>query len=185
MEAASEIARQIMLRDLSGLLIIDFIDMRSKENMATVLKELKRYLHEDRAHTDFSGFSRFGLIEITRERKRPGLFVHLTEECAVCKGLGRIPSRDYLLSEIERMLEQHARRFESKTLLIKAEPRIADYLSVQKFEELTDWATTYNIAIEVKSDIYASAGEYAIIISDTNDIIHTRQVNNAAEHVET
>lgn len=184
MEAASEIARQIMLRDLSGLLIIDFIDMRSKDNMATVLKELKRYLHEDRAHTDFSGFSRFGLIEITRERKRPGLFVHLTEECAVCRGLGRIPSRDYLLSEIERTLAQYSKRLESRTVLVKAEPRIADFLAVQRFEELADWANTYGIAIEVKADIYAAAGEYTVILADTNDVICSREVDHSNEQVE-
>lgn len=177
MEAAREIARQIRLRDLSGLLVLDFIDMRNKENMATVLKELKRHLHEDRAHTDFSGFSRFGLIEITRERKRPGLFVHLTEECSVCKGLGRIPSRDYILSEIERVLEQRASLLKGKTILIKAEPRIADFLSVQRFDELADWARIYDMAIEVKSDIYAQSGEYYLVLADTSDILYKREAN--------
>lgn len=180
MEAAREIARQIRLRDLSGLLVIDFIDMRSKENMSTVLKELKRHLREDRAHTDFSAFSRFGLIEITRERKRPGLFVHLTEECSVCQGLGRIPSRDYMLSEIERVLQQRASLLAGRTVLIKAEPRIADFLSVQRFDELADWARIYNIAIEIKADIYANAGEYALIMADTNDILYRREANRVS-----
>ncbi len=179
MEAAREIARQIRLRDLSGLLIIDFIDMRSKDNMSQVLRELKRHLHEDRAHADFSGFSRFGLIEITRERKRPGLFVHLTEECEVCKGLGRIPSKDYILSEMERILQQRAEKLNGKTILIKAEPRIADFLSVQRFEELADWARTYGMAIEVKADIYAQAGEYSLIVIDTNDVIFKRRANQS------
>lgn len=182
MEAAREIARQIRLRDLSGLLVLDFIDMRSKENMSTVLRELKRHLREDRAHTDFSGFSRFGLIEITRERKRPGLFVHLTEECSVCRGLGRIPSRDYILSEIERVLQMRAHLLGGHTILIKAESRIADFLSVQRFEELSDWARVYNIAIEVKSDIYAQAAEYTIILEDTNDVLYTRKSNRTSEN---
>jgi len=182
MEAAREIARQIRLRDLSGLLVIDFIDMRSRENMSKVLKELKRYLREDRAHTDFSGFSRFGLIEITRERKRPGLFVHLTEECAVCHGLGRIPSKDYILSEIERSLQRHVDRFAGHTVLIKADPGIADFLSVKRFDELADWARTYNIALEVKADIYALAGEYTLILADTNEILFSRKANRVTNH---
>lgn len=177
MEAAREIARQIRLRDLSGLLVIDFIDMHSKENMSKVLKELKKHLREDKAHTDFTGFSRFGLIEITRERKRPGLFVHLTEECSVCKGLGRIPSKDYLLSEIERVIQQYADMFAGRTVLIKAEPRISDFLSVERFDELADWARTYNVAVEVKADIYARAGEYTLILADTNDVIYRRETN--------
>ncbi|MBN2379550.1 Rne/Rng family ribonuclease [candidate division WOR-3 bacterium] len=185
MEAAAEIARQIRLRDLSGLLVIDFIDMRSRDNMNKVLRELKRYLRDDKAHTDFSGFSRFGLIEITRERKRPGLFVHLTEECSVCRGLGRIPSKDYLLAEIERVLEQHANALSGHTVLIKAEPRIADYLSVQRFEELAEWARCYNVAIEIKTDIYAYAGEYSIILQDNNSIIYRREQNRITNLVET
>ncbi|TET23629.1 MAG: Rne/Rng family ribonuclease [Candidatus Stahlbacteria bacterium] len=176
-EAAREIAYQIRLRDLSGLLVIDFIDMRSKENMSTVLKELKRHLREDRAHTDFSSFSRFGLIEITRERKRPGLFVHLTEECSVCHGLGRIPSKNYMLSEIERVLQQRADLLAGHTVLIKAEPHIADFLSVQRFEELAEWARTYNVALEVTADIYALPGEYWVILADTNDVLYKREAN--------
>ncbi len=180
MEAAREIAIQIRLRDLSGLLVIDFIDMHLKENMSMVLKELKKYLRDDKAHTDFSGFSRFGLIEITRERKRPGLFVHLTEECSVCHGLGRIPSKDYMLSEIERVLQQRADFLAGHTVLIKAEPHIADFLSVQRFEELADWARTYNIAIEIKADIYLRPGEYTVILSDTNDVLYKREANRVS-----
>ncbi|MBD3285925.1 Rne/Rng family ribonuclease [candidate division WOR-3 bacterium] len=175
MEAAAEIARQIRLRDLSGLLVIDFIDMRNRDNMNKVLRELKRHLREDKAHTDFSRFSRFGLIEITRERKRPGLFVHLTEECSVCRGLGRIPSREYLLAEIERVLEQHSDFLSGHTVLIKAESRIADYLSVQRFDELSEWARCYKVAIEVKTDIYVQPGEYSIILLDTNRVIYKRE----------
>jgi len=177
MEAAREIAHQIRLRDLSGLLVIDFIDMHRREHMSMVLKELKKYLREDKANTDYTGFSRFGLIEITRERKRPGLFVHLTEECSVCHGLGRIPSKEYILSEIERLLQQHSDEFKGHSILIKAEPRIADFLSVQRFEELADWARTYNVAVEVKADIYALGGEYSLILTDTNEILFKREAN--------
>ncbi len=171
LEAAKEIARQIRLRDLSGLIVIDFIDMKNRENMESVVKELQKNLKDDRAQIDFARISRFGLLEMTRERKRLDLFTQLTEECKVCRGKGRIPSKAFLLSQIERFLESTRQEIKGRELIIKAPPSFTDYLSVERAAELQDWVMEYEVSIYVKEDIYMQEGEVMVIDKESSKIL--------------
>ncbi len=170
-EAAKEIARQIRLRDLSGLIVIDFIDLKNRESMESVVRELQKHLKEDRAQIDFARISRFGLLEMTRERKRVDLFIQLTEECRVCRKKGRVPSKVFLLSAIERFLENSKDILKGKEILIKAEPSFADYLSVEKHKELEEWVMEYEISVFIKDDVYLAPGEVMLIDRESSKIL--------------
>ena len=170
MEAAREIAKQIRLRDLAGLIVIDFIDMKKSENIRSVLKELKQNLKEDRAHLGFSRFSRFGLLQITRERKRPALSVNLTDKCQVCNGLGRVPSRSYTLGEIERFLQINKDLIKNKSIIIKVNPDMADFLEERK-EELVNWVNEFVSSVSIETDFYFHPGRVQIIVRNEDKII--------------
>ena len=111
LEAAREVARQLRLRDLSGLIVIDFIDMRLEENRKKkIYHELRKELRKDRAKVAVSPITEFGLLEMTRQRIRVSLLDSMSEECPTCRGSGRIISKETLITRIEHWL----RRYKSK-----------------------------------------------------------------------
>ena len=110
LEAAHEIARQLRIRDIGGLVVIDFIDLINISNRKKVYEELKRLLKKDRAKVSISEFSEFGLLQMTRQRIGLSLLHTLTDICEECHGLGRIISKDSTLTKLENWLK----RFKSK-----------------------------------------------------------------------
>ena len=98
MEASKEVARQLRLRDLSGLVVIDFIDMKNESNRKKIYYELRKELKKDRAKVAVSPISDFGLLEMTRQRIRLSLLDSMSDECPACKGSGRIMSRETLIT---------------------------------------------------------------------------------------
>jgi ribonuclease G len=163
MEAAVEIARQIRLRDLSGLVLIDFIDMKDQGNTDKVVTELKKYLSNDRAKADFAPISRFGMLEMTRERTRPGLLFTLLETCPTCKGLGRVTSRLEIALKIERFINSKIRALKGRRVKIVAAPTVADFLSTEYTDRLGEFAKEHEISIEIKADPELSPTEYRVL----------------------
>ncbi|GAG35867.1 unnamed protein product, partial [marine sediment metagenome] len=106
LEAAREVARQLRLRDIGGLIIIDFIDMHEEANQKKIYNELVKELKKDRARVAVSPISEFGLLEMTRERVRLSLLHSVSEECPTCQGLGRIPSKDAMITAIDSWLRR-------------------------------------------------------------------------------
>jgi ribonuclease G len=104
--AATEIARQIRLRDIGGLIIVDFIDMESAENRKKVFEEFKAAFKNDRSKNSILPISDFGLIEMTRERVRPSILHTLSEICPACGGIGRVISRETVAMKIERWFKR-------------------------------------------------------------------------------
>ncbi len=120
LEAAEEVARQLRLRDLAGLIVIDFIDMEERSNNASVEKRFKDRLKTDRARIQVGRISGFGLMEMSRQRLRPGMLEATTQPCPACHGTGLIRSDDSLGLNILRQLEEEGVRKRSREVLVKA-----------------------------------------------------------------
>jgi len=125
LEAAKEIARQIRLRDIGGLIIIDFIDMDSKEDRKKVYEEFKEALKNDRSKSSILPISDFGLIEMTRERVRPSLMYTFSDPCPFCHGIGRVMSKETVAAKIERWFQRAKVKSSEKDYRLLVSPEIA------------------------------------------------------------
>ncbi|MEO0088114.1 MAG: Rne/Rng family ribonuclease [candidate division WOR-3 bacterium] len=163
LEAAAEIARQIRLRDLSGLIIIDFIDMREQKNRERVYQELKLCLANDRAKADFGKLSRFGLVEMTREKTRPSLFFTLCEECPACKGRGRILDRYEVCLKIESYLINKTEKIKGKKILLLVSPYLYEFLTNEWNERLNQLIKKIGVHLELKMNPKFKYDEYKFL----------------------
>jgi len=151
-EAAEEVARQARLRDLAGLIVIDFIDMDERRNNNAVEKRLKDKLKTDRARIQVGRISGFGLLEMSRQRLRPGMLEATTQPCHHCHGTGLIRSDDSLALAILRQLEEEGTRGKSREVLVKAPVSIANYLINNKREHIAQIETRYGMAVRIEAD---------------------------------
>ncbi len=125
LEAAVEVAKQLRLRDVGGIIVIDFIDMGIQDHRDKVLNELRSHLGRDRARTKTFGVSDLGLVEMTRQRVRPSLFQSLTSECTLCGGLGRVYTPATVVRRIERSLRRAASSQQEKRIVVRVHPEVA------------------------------------------------------------
>jgi ribonuclease G len=124
-DAAREIAKQLRLRDIGGIIVVDFIDMDSQGNRDRVLHELRSHLGRDRARTKAFEVSGLGLVEMTRQRVRPSLFHALTEPCEHCGGTGRLYTPETVVRRIERSLKRAAANGQEQSLIVRVHPEVA------------------------------------------------------------
>ncbi len=136
LEAAQAIARQLRLRNLGGIIIVDFIDMETDEHRAAVLEELKRALARDRTRMTVSGFTALGLVEMTRKRTRESLAHVLCEPCAVCEGRGEVKTARTVCYEILREIVREARAFHAKEFRVLASQKVIDLLQEEESASL-------------------------------------------------
>lgn len=163
--AAAEIARQIRLRDLSGLIIIDFIDMADPKKMDIVVRELKMCLENDRAKADYAKVSRFGILEMTRERTRPGLLYSLTEQCPTCNGLGRVLARHEIALKLEHTIEEKALQFKGRKVKLVVSPIMYDYITTHRVDKFIELTKKYQMALELKYDNQISLYDHKIFVA--------------------
>ena len=152
MEAAQEIARQLRLRDLGGIIVIDFIDMQSEEKKARLVAEFKRELRKDRARTSVSNISEFGLMEMTRERVRPSVFLSITETCPTCDGLGHILSKPIVATKIELAVRRIRASRKERRFKLFVHPIIAEYLTEGLWNRLRKIMLKNFVTIELIRD---------------------------------
>jgi ribonuclease E len=152
LEAADEVARQLRLRDLAGLIVIDFIDMEERKNNAAVEKRLKDKLKTDRARIQVGRISGFGLLEMSRQRLRPGMLESTTQPCPHCHGTGLIRSDDSMALTVLRALEEEGTRKRSREVLLKAPVGIVNYLINQKREHIALIEARYGMAVRIEAD---------------------------------
>jgi ribonuclease E len=152
LEAADEIARQLRLRDLAGLIVIDFIDMEERKNNALVEKRLKDALKTDRARIQVSRISGFGLLEMSRQRLHPGMLESTTQPCPHCHGTGLIRSDDSLALAVLRALEEEGTRRRSREVLLKAPVGIVNFLINHKREHVAGIEARYGMAVRIEAD---------------------------------
>lgn len=162
LEAADEVARQLRLRDLAGLIVIDFIDMDERRNNAAVEKRMKDALKPDRARIQVGRISSFGLMEMSRQRLRPGMLEASTQACAHCHGTGLVRSNDSLGLSIIRELEEEGVRQRCKEIVLTAPVDVANYLLNSKREHIALIETRYGIAIQINGDPHLISPEFKV-----------------------
>jgi ribonuclease E len=162
LEAAEEVARQLRLRDLAGLIVIDFIDMEERRNNAAVEKRLKDKLKTDRARIQVGRISGFGLMEMSRQRLRPGMLESTTQPCSHCHGTGLIRSDDSLGLQVLRALEEEGTRKRSKEVLLKAPIGIVNFLINGKREHIALIEARYGMSVRIECDPTLISPDYSI-----------------------
>jgi ribonuclease E len=149
LEAAEEIARQLRLRDLGGLIVIDFIDMQDRKHDAEVEKAFKKALSVDRARIQLSRISKFGMLELSRQKKQSTIQEISYSACPFCKGRGVRPSLEYTALNAFRKIESQAVKGISSALKVTLPYEISDYLQNQKRSELNKLETVYDVSIYI------------------------------------
>lgn len=149
MEAAEEIARQLRLRDLAGLIVIDFIDMENRQHNAAVEKRLKEKTKLDRARVQVGRISNFGLLEMSRQRLRPGITEMTSTICAECSGSGIVRSDESLALAVLRSIEAKCAQSQGGEILAKVPVRIANYIVNRKRPTLSHIESAYKIPVKV------------------------------------
>ena len=162
LEAAEEVARQLRLRDLAGLIVIDFIDMEERKNNAAVEKRFKDKLKTDRARIQVGRISGFGLLEMSRQRLRPGMLEASTQPCPSCHGTGLIRSDDSLGLTILRQIEEEGVRRRSKEVLVKAPVSIVNFLMNMKREHIAQIEARYGMAVRMEADPFLISPDFSI-----------------------
>ncbi len=152
LEAADEVARQLRLRDLAGLIVIDFIDMDERRNNAAVEKRVKDRLASDRARIQMGRISAFGLMELSRQRLRPGMLEATTAACPHCHGTGLVRSDGNLALAILREVEEEAVRKRAAEVKVRAPVAVANYIVNQKRDHLLAIETRYGMRVFVEGD---------------------------------
>ena len=162
LEASEEIARQLRLRDLAGLIVIDFIDMEERRNNLSVEKRLKDSLKSDRARLQLGRISGFGLLEMSRQRLRPGMLEATTTQCAHCYGNGYVRSDESLALSLLREIEEEGVRNRSKEVLLRVPISVANYLLNQKREHIATIEARYGLSVRVESDMHLISPDHTI-----------------------
>ena len=162
LEASDEVARQLRLRDLAGLIVIDYIDMDERRNNNAVEKRLKERLKNDRARIQVGRISGFGLMEMSRQRLRPGMIEATTQPCSHCHGTGLIRSDENLALSILRQLEEEGTRKRSREVLLKAPVGIANYLMNNKREHIAQIEARYGMSVRIEADPFLVSPDFSI-----------------------
>ncbi|MBN1984061.1 MAG: Rne/Rng family ribonuclease [Chitinivibrionales bacterium] len=160
--AVGEICRQLRLRDIGGLIVVDFIDMRKADHRRRIEEEMRRQLSHDPTTTSCTGLSKFGLIEITRKRVRPELQELFTDLCHACNGLGRVFSPATVTASIDRWL-QRARTTECpRTITIMLSPSVHSYIKKDNARIIKEMEKLYGFTIELVIDESLDQDEFSI-----------------------
>ena len=162
LEAADEVARQLRLRDLAGLIVVDFIDMDERKNNAAVEKRFKDKLKTDRARIQVGRISGFGLLEMSRQRLRPGMLEATTQPCPHCHGTGLLRSDESVALSILRQLEEEGVRGRSKEVLLKVPVGILNFLINQKREHIAQIERRYGMAVRIEGDLTLISPDFTI-----------------------
>jgi ribonuclease E len=151
-EAAEEIARQLRLRDLGGLIVIDFIDMKDPKHKSEVERALKRYVKPDKAKTNIGKISKFGLMEMSRQRIRPSIESSSFEPCSHCNGKGMIPSTEMLALDFLRRLRLETLKVDISRVRGIVPNSVADYLLNKKRKEILDLEVRRGLSITIEGN---------------------------------
>ena len=181
-EAAEEIARQLRLRDLAGLIVIDFIDMDEGRNNRTVERRLKEALKHDRARIQVGRISHFGLLEMSRQRIRTSVLESSTEKCPVCGGSGHVRSVSSVALQLLRAIEEMLIKGATHNLIVRTRAEVALYVLNHKRAHLRALEERFRISITVSADP-AVTGQQSYVI-DRGEQVHTPEAARslAAQH---
>ena len=186
-DAATEIARQLRLRDIGGIIVIDFIDMNTQRDKQSVLKALEIALKKDRSRTKISNLSPLGLVEMTRKRTGETLSGFMTDECPSCKGRGHLPSPESVSLVLERDLRRQinaAQNLKRDTFLIRCNPEVAELLIGPDGATIEEIERQVERAIFVRADEDSHVETYTITAGDLSDFEKNKLNYRRAQVVE-
>ena len=162
--AATEIARQLRLRDMGGIIVVDFIDMTKPEHQQGVIAALESALAGDKSKYTINPMSPLGIIEMTRKRTRESLRQVMCEPCPSCEGLGYVKSAQTLVYQLFRDLMREAREFQPQQLTVVACPHLVDFIKDEEQEAFQDLQNLLNIPVVLKGDPTTKYGRYDIAV---------------------
>jgi len=165
LEACEEVARQLRLRDMGGLIVVDFIDMKDRRHKAEITKTLKKHLKSDKAKTKVGGITKFGLLEMTRQRIRYSITFGSHEICKYCNGRGQIPSVETQGLAFLRQLNLRTLKSEIKEATGFLPPEVASYLLNKKRDELTQIELKKKVSITIEGDTNMVPGQSSVVIN--------------------
>jgi ribonuclease G len=163
-EAAREVARQLRLRDVGGIIVCDFIDMESKQNRDRVLQELRQHLARDRARTKAFAVSDLGLIEMTRQRVRQSHLQSMTEPCPTCHGTGRVFTPETIVRRMERSVRRIAVEGRRDNLVVRLHPEVALYVLEQERDLIRKLEKAVGFALELRDDPLLRPDEFKLVV---------------------
>ncbi|HET7041669.1 MAG TPA: Rne/Rng family ribonuclease, partial [Gemmatimonadales bacterium] len=163
LEAAREIARQLRLRDIGGIIVCDFIDMETRSNKDRVLQELRQHLGRDRARTKAHAVSELGLVEMTRQRVRPSLWHSMTADCPTCTGTGRVFRPEVVARRLERSLKRVGYEHRERQLAIRLHPEVALYLLEEEPKLVQGLGRQTGVEFEVRDDPMMRLDEFRLM----------------------
>jgi len=163
-EAAREVARQLRLRDIGGIIVCDFIDMESKANRDKVLQELRTHLTRDRARTKAFAVSELGLVEMTRQRVRASHYHSMTEPCPTCGGTGRVFTPESTVRRLERSVKRIAVEGKKDNLVVKLHPDVALYLLEHERDFARKLEKSVGFSVEMRDDPLLKPDEFKLVV---------------------
>jgi ribonuclease G len=160
LEAARETARQLRLRDIGGIIVVDFIDMQDERNKKKVYDEMKKEFRKDRAKSSILPLTDFGIMQITRQRIRQSIMHSLSEQCPVCGGTGLLVSKTTIIKQIERWLERFRAENRERKLLLTVNPTLAEMLTSGLMSPLRNIQLKYLMRIQLQTDETLTGDEF-------------------------
>ncbi len=177
-EAAEEIGRQLKLRDLSGLIVIDFIDMEETKNRITVEKKLKDSLRNDRARIQIGSISHFGLLEMSRQRMRPSLVESISQICHHCQGTGKIRTLNSLSLHFLRLIEDELAKTSSSQLTVILNSSLSSYILNEKRLSIIEIEKKHNVSISILSDDKFGNNDHKFIVNKNQLADYKTELND-------
>jgi len=164
LEAAREVARQLRLRDIGGIIVCDYIDMETKANRDRVLQELRTHLGRDRARTKAFAVSDLGLVEMTRQRVRQSHLQNMTEPCPTCHGTGRVFTAETIVRRVERSVRRMGVEGKRDHLIVKLHPEVAMYVLENEKDLLKKLEKLAGFALELRDDPLLRPDEFKLVV---------------------
>ncbi len=176
LEASREIARQLRLRDIGGIIVIDFIDLEEDRNRKKIYDELKKEFRRDRAKVSVLPMSDFGLVQITRQRIRQNIMQAMKEVCPYCLGTGLLTKGSHLVYDLEDWMKKFRRVSKERSLIVKCHPSVAGKLKEGKIKGLTRLQFKYLVKITLEEDESIPVGQFRFFSRKTQKEI-TEEIN--------
>jgi len=164
LEAAAEVARQLRLRDVGGIIVCDFIDMETRQSRERVLQELRTHLTRDRARTKAFAVSDLGLVEMTRQRVRQSHYQSMTGPCPTCEGTGRVFTPETIVRRVERSVRRMVIEGRKDNLLVKLHPEVAMYVLEEEKELIQKLQKAASFSLELRDDPLLKPDEFKLVV---------------------
>jgi len=168
LEAAREIAKQLRLRDIGGIIVVDFIDLRDNNNRKKIYDELKKEFKKDQAKTNVIGMSDFGLIQITRQRIRPSVVNSVSKVCPMCGGSGSVVSQDTIVTDVESWISKFKYSTDYRAVDIYVNPYLRSFLCKGIFSQRWRWMIRYKLRITFIADETISLNEFKATLTGSD-----------------